>query len=98
MTFSWINCVAGFVVGGLVGLTGVGGGSLTAPLMIFVFGTAPSVAVGTDLWFAGITKVFGAWIHGYRGTIDKQIILRMLMGSLPAAIITLIWLYATHTT
>ncbi len=95
MTIHWINCVAGFCVGALVGLTGVGGGSLTAPIMILLFGIAPNVAVGTDLWFAGTTKVFGAWIHGNKGTIDKQIIGRMLCGSLPAASLTLIWLWMT---
>jgi len=98
MTIHWINCVAGFGVGVLVGLTGVGGGSLTAPIMILVFGIAPNVAVGTDLWFAGTTKVFGAWIHGNKGTIDKQIVVRLLCGSLPAAALTLIWLWATNTT
>jgi hypothetical protein len=93
MTFNWINCVAGFGVGALVGLTGVGGGSLMAPIMILVFGMAPTAAVGTDLWFAGTTKIFGAWIHGKKGTIDKQIIVRMFCGSLPAAVLTLIWLW-----
>jgi uncharacterized protein len=95
MTFPWANCVAGFGVGALVGLTGVGGGSLTAPIMILVFGVSPNVAVGTDLWFAGITKVVGAWIHGYKGTIDRRIVVRMLWGSLPAAALTLGWLSMT---
>jgi uncharacterized protein len=95
MTLSWMNVVAGFGVGALVGLTGVGGGSLTAPIMILVFGVAPNVAVGTDLWFAGITKVFGAWIHGYNGSIDRQIVVRMLWGSLPAAAMTLSWLWVS---
>ena len=95
MTINWINCAAGFGVGALVGLTGVGGGSLMAPIMILLFGVAPSTAVGTDLWFAATTKIFGAWIHGKKGTIDKQILRRMFCGSLPAAILTLIWLYVT---
>jgi uncharacterized protein len=95
MTINWINCVAGFGVGALIGLTGVGGGALMAPLMILVFGTASNVAVGTDLWFAGTTKLVGAWIHGKRGTIDKQIVVRMFCGSLPAAALTLIWLSVT---
>lgn len=97
MTINWVNCVAGFGVGALVGLTGVGGGSLTAPLMILVFGIAPNTAIGTDLWFAGITKVVGALIHGNKGTIDKQILVRMLFGSLPAAALTLMWLAMTGT-
>jgi len=93
MTLNWINCAAGFGVGALVGLTGVGGGSLMAPIMILLFGVAPSTAVGTDLWFSATTKLFGAWIHGKKGTIDKQILVRMLLGSLPAAVLTLAWLY-----
>ncbi len=97
MTLNWINCAAGFGVGALVGLTGVGGGSLMAPIMILLFGVAPSTAVGTDLWFAATTKIFGAWIHGKKGTIDRQILRRMLMGSLPAALLTLVWLYMTGT-
>ena len=95
MTFNWINTVAGFGVGLLVGLTGVGGGSLMAPIMILIIGIAPSTAVGTDLWFAGITKVVGGWIHGKKGTVDWQIVRRMFYGSLPAAVLTLIWLHAT---
>jgi uncharacterized protein len=95
MTMNWINCAAGFGVGALVGLTGVGGGSLMAPIMILLFGIAPHTAVGTDLWFAATTKIVGAWIHGKKGTVDKQILRRMFCGSLPAAILTLIWLYTS---
>ena len=95
MSIVWINCAAGFGVGALVGLTGVGGGSLMAPIMILLFGIAPSTAVGTDLWFAATTKVFGGWVHGKKGTIDKQILRRLFCGSLPAAVLTLIWLYRT---
>jgi uncharacterized membrane protein YfcA len=95
MNIVWINCAAGFGVGALVGLTGVGGGSLMAPIMILLFGIAPSTAVGTDLWFAGTTKIFGAWVHGKKGTIDMQILRRLFYGSLPAAALTLIWLYKT---
>jgi len=97
MTIKWLNCVAGFGVGALVGLTGVGGGSLTAPIMILFFGTAPNVAVGTDLWFAATTKLVGAWIHGSKGTIDKGILVGLLWGSLPAAVLTLVWLSLTAT-
>jgi uncharacterized membrane protein YfcA len=93
MTFSLINAVAGLGVGLLVGMTGVGGGSLMAPIMILIFGIAPGTAVGTDLWFAAITKVVGGWIHGKKGTIDKLVLKRMFIGSLPAAALTLAWLY-----
>ena len=95
MQLNWINTTAGFGVGLLVGLTGVGGGSLMTPLMILLFGIAPSTAVGTDLWFAGITKIFGAWVHDRKGTIDWQILRRMYCGSLPAAVLTLWWLHTT---
>jgi uncharacterized protein len=97
VTINWVNCVAGFGVGALVGLTGVGGGSLTAPIMILVFGISPNTAVGTDLWFAGATKVVGALIHGNKGTIDRKILVHMLCGSLPAAAVTLVWLAMTGT-
>ncbi len=93
----WPNTLAGFGVGLLVGLTGVGGGSLMTPLMILLFGVAPSTAVGTDLWFAAITKIVGGWVHGRKGTIDWQILRRMFYGSIPASVLTLLWLHATGT-
>ncbi len=95
MNLNWINAAAGFGVGLLVGLTGVGGGSLMTPLMILLFGVAPSTAVGTDLWFAAITKIVGGWVHDRRGTVDRQILRRMFMGSIPASILTLIWLHTS---
>src|SRR2546430_2133533 len=98
MTLNLANSVAGLLVGTIVGLTGVGGGSLMAPIMVLIFGVAPSTAVGTDLWFAAITKVVGGWIHGKKGTIDWQILRRMFMGSLPAACLTLFWLYESGGT
>lgn len=88
-----MNVLAGFGVGLLVGLTGVGGGSLMAPILLLVFGVAPAAAVGTDLWFAAITKVFGAWIHGKKGSIDWEVLRRLFMGSIPAALLTMLWLY-----
>src|SRR4051812_47653599 len=63
-TVDALNPVAGFIVGVLVGFTGVGGGALMTPLLVFFFGVAPQTAIGTDLLFACITKVFGAWVHG----------------------------------
>jgi uncharacterized membrane protein YfcA len=94
-SLNWMNTTAGFGVGVLVGLTGVGGGSLMTPIMILLFGIAPSTAVGTDLWFAAGTKIVGAWVHDRKGTIDWQILRRMFCGSLPAAALTLIWLHST---
>lgn len=83
---------AGLLVGFLVGLTGVGGGSLMAPLLILAFGFHPAVAVGTDLWFAAITKSVGGAIHGRLGTTDWVIVRRLALGSVPAAIAVLLWL------
>ncbi len=88
----WLNAVAGFGVGTLVGITGVGGGSLMAPIMILLFGIAPATAVGTDLWFAAITKSFGGVIHHRNGGVDTQVLKRLCMGSLPAAVVTLCFL------
>ncbi len=78
--------VAGFLVGGLVGLTGLGGGSLMTPVLVFLFGQSPSVAVGTDLLFAAATKSVATLIHGTTRRIDWAIVVRLAAGSLPAAI------------
>lgn len=94
----WLNTLAGFFVGALVGMTGVGGGSLMAPILILLFGTAPITAVGTDLWFAGITKAVGGAMHHRQGGVDKQVLVRLLIGSLPAAMITLLVLHFTGAT
>lgn len=88
--------VAGMFVGFLVGLTGVGGGSLMAPILILFFGFSPAVAVGTDLWFAAITKTVGGAIHHRVGSPDWQIVRRLMLGSLPAAGVTLLWLSLFH--
>ena len=58
-----LYAVSGFAVGAIVGLTGVGGGSLMTPLLLSVFKLNPAVAIGTDLWFAAITKTSGAVAH-----------------------------------
>src|SRR5262245_4772222 len=84
-----LNPVAGFLVGVLVGTTGVGGGALMTPILVFVFGVAPQTAVGTDLLFASITKSVGVWVHGARGSIDWRVLGRLAAGSLPAALVTL---------
>lgn len=98
MTFNSLNSLAGLFVGFLVGLTGVGGGALMTPIMILFFGFAPNVAVGTDLWFAAITKIVGGSIHGKKGTVDWQILKLMYCGSLPASAATLWWLHSTGVT
>jgi uncharacterized protein len=87
---------AGLLVGFLVGLTGVGGGSVMAPLLILMFGFQPAVAIGTDLWFAAVTKSVGGLVHGKVGSPDWLVIRRLAMGSVPAAVATLVWLYYFH--
>ena len=86
MTLSYI--VSGFAVGLLVGMTGVGGGSLMTPLLTLLFGISPSVAVGTDLAFASITKSAGTLTHRVRGTIRWDIVKRLCIGALPAAVVS----------
>lgn len=78
---------AGFAVGLLVGMTGVGGGSLMTPLLTLLFGVSPSVAVGTDLAFASITKGAGTITHRFNGTVNWAIVRRLCLGALPAALI-----------
>jgi uncharacterized membrane protein YfcA len=95
MTIEWMNPVAGFGVGMLVGITGVGGGSLMTPILVLLFGVAPAAAVGTDLWFAAITKLVGGTVHNSRGSVDWQVMRRLSLGSIPAAVLTLWWLHAS---
>jgi uncharacterized membrane protein YfcA len=80
--------VSGFAVGLLVGLTGVGGGSLMTPLLTLLFGINPTVAVGTDLAFASITKSAGTLAHRIRNTVHWEIVKRLCIGALPAALLT----------
>jgi uncharacterized membrane protein YfcA len=83
--------VSGLLVGILVGLTGVGGGSLMTPLLVFLFGFKPAVAVGTDLLFAAITKTGGVLVHhGNHKSVEWRIVALLALGSLPAALVT-IW-------
>lgn len=84
-----LHAVSGLLVGALVGLTGVGGGSLMAPILILIIGVAPATAVGTDLWFASITKMVGSAVHHRYGDPDWQVVRRLAYGSVPAAILTL---------
>lgn len=92
----WAFTFSGFVVGVLVGLTGVGGGSLMTPILIFLFHISPIMAVGTDLLFAAITKMGGIWAHSRRGTIQWKIVGLLAAGSLPAALIAVYFLERFH--
>lgn len=86
--------LSGFVVGAIVGITGVGGGSLMTPLLVLLFGIAPTTAVATDLLYAAITKAGGVWAHQRRGNIAWPLVIDLALGSLPAALLTLV---ALHT-
>jgi uncharacterized membrane protein YfcA len=82
--------VSGLLVGFLVGLTGVGGGSLMTPLLVFLFGFAPKTAVGTDLLFAAITKGGGVLVHhrNHR-SVEWKIVFQLGLGSIPAALVVI---------
>ena len=82
--------VAGFLVGLIVGSTGVGGGALMTPILLLIFGIAPVAAIGTDLWFAGITKLAAGKIHHQKGLIDWPVVKLLWTGSLPSATAVLI--------
>ncbi len=84
---------SGFSVGLLVGMTGVGGGSLMTPLLILLFGIHPSTAVGTDLLYAAATKTGGGVVHGWERTIHWRAVFRLACGSVPASILTLLVLW-----
>ena len=89
-SFHPLYAVSGLVVGLLVGFTGVGGGSLMTPLLVLLFGIHPATAVGTDLLYAGITKISGSFVHNFNGAVDWRITRRLASGSVPAAILTLL--------
>jgi uncharacterized membrane protein YfcA len=91
---SWLLIVSGgFTVGFLVGLTGVGAGSLMTPFLISGIGISPVQAVGTDLLFASLTKASAAWRHHALGNVDWAIVRWLAAGSLPGALAMLAWIY-----
>ena len=85
--------LSGVLVGGLVGFTGVGGGSLMTPLLILLFNVHPATAVGTDLIYASIIKAGGSIVHGYNRTVDWRLVGRLALGSIPATVLTVGALY-----
>src|SRR5215212_4775105 len=84
---------SGFGVGLLVGMTGVGGGSLMTPLLILLFGIHPSTAVGTDLLYAASTKLGGSAVHSWARSVHWPAVIRLASGSIPASILTLLVLW-----
>jgi uncharacterized membrane protein YfcA len=99
----WLYPLSGLMVGLIVGLTGVGGGSLMTPLLVLLFGIQPAVAVGTDLLYAAITKASGVVVHGRKGHVDWKTVRLLALGSVPASLLTTLGLHqlnvdASHTT
>ncbi len=76
----------GFGIGALVGMTGMGGGSLMTPLLILIFGTNPSTAIGTDIFYSAITKIVGSWRHLKMKTVNMELVRWLAYGSVPAAV------------
>lgn len=91
---SYVLC--GLLVGALVGLTGVGGGSVMTPLLVLVFGLPPAVAVGTDLLFSASTKLVATASFGFSRKVDWNIVARLAVGSLPAAAAVIVWFSLDH--
>jgi uncharacterized protein len=83
------QALSGFIVGTIVGLTGVGGGALMTPILVLLFGIHPATAVGTDLLHSAIFKAGGTVVHARKGRVDWRITALLAAGSLPAAVVTL---------
>lgn len=88
----WIT-ISGLFVGMLIGATGMGGGIIMTPLLLFVFGVSPAVAIGTDLLFASVTKSVGSLQHWRQKTIDFKLLLRVSLGSIPGTLAGLSLIY-----
>ena len=85
--------IAGFFVGCIVGLTGVGGAAIMTPLLVLAFKVDPLIAVGSDLVYSVPTRLYGAYLHSRQGTVNWKITGALLMGGIPAAIVGLVLLY-----
>src|SRR3954447_1655644 len=94
MFFELPIAITGLIVGTIVGITGVAGGALMTPILVMMFGIAPTTAAGTDLLYASATKLFGTAVHQRHGTIDWEVVRRLAAGSLPAAALTLWWMHS----
>ena len=90
--------LSGLLVGAIVGMTGVGGGSLMTPLLIAVFNVHPATAVGSDLLYAAATKAVGTAVHGRSNSVNWQVVRRLAAGSVPAALLTFLIMIQTGGT
>jgi len=91
----WTAIASGFLVGAIIGVTGVGGGSLMTPLLLSAFRLTPALAIGTDLWFAALTKCSGCVAHARHGHVKWRITGLLLAGSIPSSILTVAVLRAS---
>src|SRR6185503_21003141 len=80
-----VLALAGFAVGIVVGLTGMGGGALMTPILVLLFGVPPLAAVSSDLAASAVMKPFGGWVHARRGTVNWALVRWLCLGSVPAA-------------
>jgi uncharacterized membrane protein YfcA len=76
----------GLGIGVLVGMTGMGGGSLMTPLLILIFGISPTTAIGTDIFYAAVTKTVGGWRHLRMKTVNMDLVKWLAIGSVPSAV------------
>ena len=90
MLIDFAHTAVGFLVGFIVGMTGVGGGSLMTPILVLGFSVSPIVAVGTDLLYAALTKSTGIFIHSLKKTIDWRIVKLLCIGSMPAVCLSVL--------
>src|SRR5438045_9390731 len=84
---TWQFTLTGLLIGGLVGLTGMGGGSLLTPILVIIFGFKPTLAVGTDILHGAIFKSFGAVRHRRLGTVHARLTFWMFLGSAPVSLL-----------
>src|SRR5215470_10595273 len=96
MTDPLLYVVAGLFVGTMVGLTGVGGGSLMTPILVLIFGQSPAVAVGTDLVFSATTRLAATASFSYSRRIDWRIVGRLALGSIPGAAAVIVWFWTSR--
>ncbi|MGH2614865.1 MAG: sulfite exporter TauE/SafE family protein [Thermomicrobiales bacterium] len=97
MGSDWLLPIYGFVVGTLVGLTGMGGGVLMTPLLVLGLGMPATAAIGTDLAYSSLTKLAGAWQHWRQGTVDMRVVRAMAIGSVPATLVAVATLFLLHS-
>ena len=98
MPLSLLYAGAGVLVGAMVGLTGVGGGSLMTPILMLVFGQSPTIAVGTDIVFSANTKIAATVSFGYSRRVDWRIVGRLACGSIPGTSAVILWFWLTRRT